>query len=533
MRTIDRRTRAAAGELLFPHVYPSSLIDGKGPYTAQVANVATSEAEAIALVDKAKANGFIGVKFYGTFNPAWLPASIAEAHKLGLHVHGHIPAGIRPIDAINDGYDEITHINWVMMQAMPDSVIPVSNGIMRFEGPGRYAKDVDLEGPAIKTIVATMASKHIYSDPTMVAFESLYVPENGDLSPSYAPFVGTLPPTTERGFRSGGFAVPKDLTRADYRASWAKMVELLGRMHKAGVPIVAGTDGAGIEIVHELEIYVQAGFTPAEALAAATIVPARLVGQDAKTGSIKVGQGRRPGARRGRSVDADRRPAPDARRHARRQAARRRRAADGGRLLRTAEIADRSLMYPSRAFHGLAIALATTLSGATSAGQERAVATDATSETVVGLLDIPDLVGEGCGLATPSSRDVFDEPTDPAPRGALTFIVHGRSKDGGTCDEGRLVLRARHTPQDLGVPTEESDYEVQALVVYERSGEWFRVSLPRGSGWVRGTAQDFLPYPDLLVRRLAYIRKHWDGQLWSEPGGVARGRASRVARAPR
>ena len=89
--TIDRRTRTAAGELLFPHVYPSSLIDGKGPYTAQVANVATSQEEAIALVDKAKANGFTGVKFYGTFNSAWLPATIAEAHKQGLHVHGHIP----------------------------------------------------------------------------------------------------------------------------------------------------------------------------------------------------------------------------------------------------------------------------------------------------------------------------------------------------------------------------------------------------------------------------------------------------------
>ena len=290
VRTIDRRKRAAAGELLTPHVYPSSLIDGKGPYTAQVANVATSEAEAIALVDKAKANGFNGVKFYGTFNPAWLAASIREAHKLGLHVHGHIPAGIRPVDAIKAGYDEITHINWVMMQAMPDSIIPVSNGIMRFEGPGRYAKDVNLESAAIKEIVGTMASRKIYSDPTMVAFEGLYVPENGDLSPSYAPFVGTLPPTTERGFRAGGFAVPKDLSRADYRASWAKMVALLGRMHQAGVPIVAGTDGAGIEIVHELEIYVQAGLTPAEALAAATIVPARLVGQEAKTGSIKVGK---------------------------------------------------------------------------------------------------------------------------------------------------------------------------------------------------------------------------------------------------
>jgi imidazolonepropionase-like amidohydrolase len=288
--TVERRSRVAAGKLLFPNVYPSSLIDGKGPYTAQVANVATSEAEAIAWVDKAREKGFTGVKFYGTFDPAWLPASIREAHKLGLHVHGHIPAGIRPMDAINDGYDEITHINWIIMQALPDSVIAVSNGIARFEGPGRYAKDVDLDGPAMSGIVSTMARKGIYSDPTMVAFESLYVPENGDLSPAYAPFVGTLPPTIERQFRQGGFAVPADLTRADYRASWAKMVALLARMHKAGVPIVAGTDGSGIELVRELEVYTEAGFTPAEALATATIVPARLVGADRRTGSIKVGK---------------------------------------------------------------------------------------------------------------------------------------------------------------------------------------------------------------------------------------------------
>jgi len=288
--TIDRRKRVEAGQLLMPHVYASSLIDGKGPNTAQVANVATSEAEAVALVDKAKANGFIGVKFYGTLNPAWLPAAAGEAHKQGLHVHGHIPQGIRPLDAVNAGYDEITHINWIIMQAMPDSVIQVSNGIARFEGPGRYARDTNLDGEAIQGLLKVMASKGIYSDPTMVAFESLYVPENGDLGDSYAPFVGTLPPTTERGFRTGGFTVPKDLTRADYRKSWAKMVELLGRMHKAGIPIVAGTDGAGIELVHELEIYVSAGFTPAEALAAATIVPAKLVGQDAQTGSIKVGK---------------------------------------------------------------------------------------------------------------------------------------------------------------------------------------------------------------------------------------------------
>jgi imidazolonepropionase-like amidohydrolase len=288
--TLDRRRRTAAGDLLFPHVYPSSLIDGKGPYTAQVANVATSEAEAIRLVDRARDNAFTGIKFYGTFNPAWLPAAIAEAHRLGLHVHGHIPAGIRPLDAIHDGYDEVTHINWIIMQAMPDSVIAVSNSSMRFEGPGRFGKDVDLDGPAMTSIIATMAASHIYSDPTMSIFEQGYTQGNGELGPAYAAFAGILPPAEERGLRTGGFKVPADLTRADYRASWAKMLALLGRMHNAGIPIVAGTDGSGIEIIHELEIYVQAGFTPAEALAAATIVPARLTGTDTHTGSLSPGK---------------------------------------------------------------------------------------------------------------------------------------------------------------------------------------------------------------------------------------------------
>ena len=289
--TIERRERVARGELLMPNVYPSSLIDGKGPNTAQSANVATSEAEGIKLVDEAKSHAFTGVKFYGTLNPKWVPALAAEAHKLGLHVHGHIPQGMRPLEAVNDGYDEITHINWIVMQAMPDSVIGVDNGIARFEGPGRYAKDLDVDTNAgLNELVSVMAAKGIYSDPTMVAFESLYVPENGDLSPSYAAFVGTLPPATERGFRVGGFAVPKGLTRADYRASWAKMVQLLAKMHKAGVPIVAGTDGTGIELVRELEIYVEAGFTPAEALYTATLAPATLVGQQRSTGSITVGK---------------------------------------------------------------------------------------------------------------------------------------------------------------------------------------------------------------------------------------------------
>ncbi len=288
--TLARRARRAQGELLSPNVYPSMLIDGKGPNTAQLGTVVTSQQEAIAAVDRARADGFTGIKFYGTYNPAWVAPAAAEAHKLGLHVHGHVPAGMRPSQAIAAGYDEITHIYFVMMEAMPDSIVNTSNGINRFNGTGRYAKDVDLNAPPIKNLVTTMAARKITSDPTLVVAESLFVPDNGDLSPAYAPYVGTLPPATERNFRQGGFIVPADLTREDYRKSFAKLTALVAMMHSAGVPIVAGTDGTGLELVREMELYVAAGFTPSEALAAATIAPAHLVGVDKNTGSITVGK---------------------------------------------------------------------------------------------------------------------------------------------------------------------------------------------------------------------------------------------------
>jgi hypothetical protein len=288
--TMARRERRAAGKVLFPHVYASTMIDGKGPNSAQLAVVVNSQEEALAAVRQAKADGQTGVKFYGTFDPSWVAPAAAEAHRLDLHVHGHLPAGMRTKEAIAAGYDEITHIYFVAMQAMPDDVVIHSNGIQRFQGIGRYAKDMDLGSEPMKSLIATMAQRRIVVDPTLVVVESLLVPENGDLSPSYAPFVATLPPAVERGFRQGGFQPEGGTSRADFRASFHKLEELVGRLHQAGVPIVAGTDGSGLELVRELELYVESGFTPAEALAAATIVPAQLVGADRHSGSIAVGK---------------------------------------------------------------------------------------------------------------------------------------------------------------------------------------------------------------------------------------------------
>ena len=68
------------------------------------------------------------------------------------------------------------------------------------------------------------------------------------------------------------------------------MVELVGKLHQAGVRIVAGTDGYGLELVRELELYQQAGLSNAEALQTATIIPARMTGMADHTGSIVPGK---------------------------------------------------------------------------------------------------------------------------------------------------------------------------------------------------------------------------------------------------
>ncbi|HYJ29700.1 MAG TPA: amidohydrolase family protein, partial [Allosphingosinicella sp.] len=288
--TVRRRERIARGELLFPTVFSSVLIDGAGPLQAQGGVSVSSAAEAIAAVRAAHGRGFTGVKFYTSMRPEWLRPAVAEARRLGLHVHGHIPATMRPRDVIEAGYNEITHINFVMMQAMPDDVVNQSNGLMRFQGPGRHARNVDLAAEPMRSLIAEMARRRIVVDPTLAVFEGGYGAEPRDLSPAYSPFIGTMPPATERSFRGGGFLLPEGVTRQHYRESFARLAELVGALHRAGVPIVAGTDGSGLELIRELELYVRAGMSPAEALQAATIRPAQLVGAASRTGSITVGK---------------------------------------------------------------------------------------------------------------------------------------------------------------------------------------------------------------------------------------------------
>jgi imidazolonepropionase-like amidohydrolase len=287
---VSQRDRRAKGLLVGPEQFNSVIIDQKGPLAAQGSLTVSSLEETLAAVQKIKDANLTAVKFYTSMNPAWIPPAAALAHKLGLHVHGHIPAGMRTLDAVNAGYDEITHIYFATMQAMPDDVVAKSNTTLRLTGPGKYFKDVDFNAEPTRTVIKTLAEKHIAVDPTLVVVEGVLTSEAGKVAPAYTAYVGTLPPATERGFKAGPIPLPEGTSREDVTASFKHMLEYVAVMRKAGVPIVAGTDGQGFELVRELELYVQGGMTPAEALATATIDAARNVKADKRTGSIAVGK---------------------------------------------------------------------------------------------------------------------------------------------------------------------------------------------------------------------------------------------------
>ena len=287
---VSQRERRDKGTLLVPECFDSVIVDQKGPLVAQGSLAVSSLDETLAAVRKIKANNLTAVKFYTSMKPEWIAPGAKLAHQLGLHVHGHIPAGMRTLDAINAGYDEITHIYFATMQAMPDDVVAKSNTTMRMLGPGKYFKDVDLDAEPMKTVIRTMADKHITLDPTLVVVENVLLANAGTVAPAYAPYVGTLPAATERGFKSGPIPYLPGMTRADAQASVDHMGEYVAKLRRAGVPIVAGTDGSGMELVRELELYVKGGLAPAEALATATIAAARNVKADKRTGSIAVGK---------------------------------------------------------------------------------------------------------------------------------------------------------------------------------------------------------------------------------------------------
>jgi len=258
-----------AGALLLPSIVPAGFIEGESKMSARNGFVIKNLDEAKKAVDWYAEHGYPQIKIYNSFPKDIVRDTTAYAHAKGLRVSGHIPAFMRAQDAVEQGYDEIQHINQVLLNFYVDDKTDTRT-LQRFYLPAEKTADLDFDSKPVQDFIALLARHKTVIDPTLATFD--FVRQRpGELSQAFAAVAPNLPPDVQRGLRVAEMNIPDDATAAKYDKSYAKMIEFVGRMYKAGIPIVAGTDGTpGFTLQRELELYVQAGMTPSQALQVAT-----------------------------------------------------------------------------------------------------------------------------------------------------------------------------------------------------------------------------------------------------------------------
>jgi imidazolonepropionase-like amidohydrolase len=278
------RDAVNSGKGLGPHMLLAGVVDGDSPYALGVARV-NSPADAQMWVQHYHDAGFQQMKIYSSVTSENVKAVCADAHKLEMTVTGHIPEGMNAYDGVNDGMDQINHIHYVLDLLRPKDFDWTK--ATRAERMQMLAS-IDVNSDAGKQAVAFLRKHNTVIDPTMALIE--FMQRSADVpADKIEPGVDQVAPELREQLVNGG--VPPE------RAAMAQKIvqnnlAIIGALHRAGVRIVAGTDQTvpGYSLYREIELYNQAGFTPMEALQAATIVPARVMNVDRESGSIEVGK---------------------------------------------------------------------------------------------------------------------------------------------------------------------------------------------------------------------------------------------------
>jgi imidazolonepropionase-like amidohydrolase len=267
---VAARDAIAGGQGIGPRLIMAGVVDGSGPFALGVIRVDTP-AQALEQVQKYKSAGFQQIKIYSSVKPDILKVVTAEAHRLGMTVTGHIPFGMNAIQGIEDGMDQINHVEY-LTAVMVDP----------------KSQTIDPDAPNVKKVIKLLLEHHIVVDPTLALMEVITHPLDHPIS-AFEPGILRVAPELREGLETMGMPPEKvEQSAATFRAMQATVRVL----HQAGVPIVAGTDQAvpGFSLDREIELYVQAGFTPMEAIQAATLVPARAMGMDKESGTIEAGK---------------------------------------------------------------------------------------------------------------------------------------------------------------------------------------------------------------------------------------------------
>ncbi len=281
--------RIGKGEVAGPRVTRSGFIEGKSPFSSQTGMLVNSEAEAIAAVRWYAARGYQQAKLYNSMNPAWAPAVVGEAHRLGLRVAGHVPAFSSADAMIGAGFDEITHVNQLMLGWVlnPDED---TRTLFRFTAMRRF-DTIDVNGTKVRATLDAMVARGTAHEPTIGIHELGLTALDGKPNPGALDYIEHMPTAEQRQLKQALFGADTPQQRAQYVAAYAKIMETLNEMHKRGIMLIPGTDLGGAFTYHrELELFGQLGMTPSQVLRRATLDMAKYLGQDQQLGSIERGK---------------------------------------------------------------------------------------------------------------------------------------------------------------------------------------------------------------------------------------------------
>jgi hypothetical protein len=127
-------------------------------------------------------------------------------------------------------------------------------------------------------------------EPTLVAFEAMFTQKQGQSNPSWIAIADHLPILWRRSLKVAELDLDGEQLQ-NFRKSFRRLLDLSAAVQGQGIPLIAGTDsGSGLALIRELELMVQAGLTPAQALQTATWNAAQALGEAGQRGAIEIGQ---------------------------------------------------------------------------------------------------------------------------------------------------------------------------------------------------------------------------------------------------
>ena len=262
-------------------------IDGPETGIAQLHGVKDA-ADAVRLVNYWADEGFTSVKVYVNLSRDIMAATIATAHRRGLQVTGHI-GKVSYREAAELGIDNLEHGFMAMSDLVPGRKPgDLSNAFNNY----RSLVGLDPDSPAISDLLQLLVGKHIALTSTLAIFET-FTP--GRHVASQAELDTLAPPLRESYLtRWSAIQIQNNPTPV---AAFATNLKLEAKFFRAGGLLVVGTDPtgyggciAGYGSWRAVELLVEAGLTPLEAIQVATFNGAKLLGVDAQTGSIEAGK---------------------------------------------------------------------------------------------------------------------------------------------------------------------------------------------------------------------------------------------------